>query len=493
MARIISLDGVHPVEVPLTVRFTDLPTIVTGVLTPWCGLEDVLDVQGPFVIWGLWIPEPALTRPAELRDLYGRGVFARAKRIYVEDELSLAWLEHFGVDRGKAQIAPSWEWLLQLNAAPIEGMGAYTPADAIEHTLRGSTGAICCSRPLLGEVKFGGPNPNHVMRRWAAKYGAGGAVVGDSADGLEWAARQLPRFGISSETIERSQNIARAVLGDIAARVGGPKEELTRILGEPGGDGAPDGPRTLALGSVFDPATHYTAHYYDGRGLRYAGADGTWKTYYGPGSSWAGFDKVVGILDKLDLGGPLLDIGCSSGDFVGRALRQGIEAQGVDLSKDAVDMAPADVRERLLCADITKVKLQKQFKTTTAWDFWEHIWPKDLDALSEAIYAMTAPGGHHVAIICTRGGGEQDFVAEPGVTFTKQNSVILCSGHVHIRDWAWWATYFTKRGWLLASQRALAFNVAIASDPELRQVQSWSPRNLMLLRKPARRNSWVWS
>jgi hypothetical protein len=475
-------DGLQTIYVP-GAEDTRL-TVVTGVLTPFNQLEQVLALTEPYVVWGLWVPEPALTLPAQMRTLYGQAIFDRAMRIFVEDELSREWLAHFGVDSGRVQIAPSCAWLAPPDGDP-RTLDAGVPDIAIRRAIRGDTGAIFCDVPALGEVKFGGVNPNHVMLRWAAKYGANNAVVTTAADEFETQARRREHLGVPETVIERARNTARAVLSELVSRPSAPRQKLAELLGPDGGDDLR--PRTLELGSVFDPATHYTAHYYDGRGLLYARADGTWQTYHGPAGSWGGFDRVVGILAKLDLGGPLLDIGCSSGDFVERALDHGIEAWGVDLSKDAIDMARPSTRERLLCADITKIAMQRQFRTTTAWDFWEHIWPQDLDALADAIYDMTEPGGHHAAIICTRGDGELDFVAEPGITFTEQNSVILCSGHVHIRDWAWWATYFTKRGWLLASQRALAFNVAIASDPQLRQCQSWSPRNLMLLKKPARR------
>ncbi|NEU74134.1 methyltransferase domain-containing protein [Hassallia byssoidea VB512170] len=252
-------------------------------------------------------------------------------------------------------------------------------------------------------------------------------------------------------------------------------------------------PRKLEIGTVFDPATHYTEEYYNGAGLEYIMPDGTWNIYYGPAPTWEGFYLVLEILDGIldkEQGRKLLDIGCSFGDFVHKAVQRGWDAYGVDISSKAVKRANPDVRDRIICSDVNKpneaLDRQAPFDLITAWDFWEHIYESDLDQLMAGLFKLLRPGGVIFNIICTSAQAERDFVMNKGEMFTQENSLKLCSGHITIHKWHWWVKKFIEHGYVFDYDLAYLFQVARAEDENsnFANIVSWSSRNLLVLRKP---------
>src|SRR5690606_31338601 len=88
--------------------------------------------------------------------------------------------------------------------------------------------------------------------------------------------------------------------------------------------------------------------------------------------------------------GRWLDVGCSTGHFVEAAAREGIEAQGIDVSPGAVEQA----RARGIAAEVARVEdfsPSGRFDAITAFDVIEHSrHPGEfVDRLREWI----APGG----------------------------------------------------------------------------------------------------
>jgi 2-polyprenyl-3-methyl-5-hydroxy-6-metoxy-1,4-benzoquinol methylase len=252
-------------------------------------------------------------------------------------------------------------------------------------------------------------------------------------------------------------------------------------------------PRRLEIGTIFNAANHYTEEYYNGAGLEYMTPNGTWDIYYGPAPTWEGFYLVAEMLEEIidqSQGRKLLDIGCSYGDFVRKAVQKGWDAYGVDISANAVQRSHPDVRERIICADIVcpneSLKTQAPFDVITSWDFWEHIYESDLDQLIDGLFKLLRPGGVMFNIICTSARNERDFVLKKGGAFTKENSGLLCSGHITIHRWNWWVNKFLEHGYVVDYNLAYLFQVA-RSENQLNgfaNLLSWSPRNLVVIRKP---------
>lgn len=439
--------------------------------------------------FGLWFDHAAVVGVAhEMRGALATVLqrLFKDRGIYVMDELSVEWAAHYELT---AQVGGHPAWLRRSDASPLNDVTviACTVAEAFHVAARGD--------PMLLLPKAdGGPgcaaqDSYSPLRRWAATYGMLDVLVSNEAEANVREGRAFPRERLAAEQA-RARETLRALVDPPIVNVGRvvtsfePASEVDGTLAAALAQ-ALDGPRVMDLGSVFDPSTHYDQNYYagpEGHGIRYPAPDRTWKTYYGPAKTWDG-NKVVArkLTELLPARGTLLDIGCGSGDFVNQMAAAGWEAQGIDISEAATKGNP-----RVICGDFTDpagAVEQGYWDLVTALDFWEHIWLRDLDRLLDATRELLRPGGLHFAIICTRGAAERDFVAEPGVRVTPENGWLLVSGHVNVRDWAWWARAFKRHGFKLRLDLAYLFQVKRNEDPGLATVQSWQAKNLLVLER----------
>jgi 2-polyprenyl-3-methyl-5-hydroxy-6-metoxy-1,4-benzoquinol methylase len=87
------------------------------------------------------------------------------------------------------------------------------------------------------------------------------------------------------------------------------------------------------------------------------------------------FAGRVRAIEKRIGRGRLLDVGASCGFFVEQALRSGFDAYGIELSSEAIAMAPEGVRERLILGDVNTLDLARlePFDVITAFDLIEHV------------------------------------------------------------------------------------------------------------------------
>jgi SAM-dependent methyltransferase len=430
--------------------------------------------------------------------------FFADRSIFVMDELSVEWAAHYGLT---ARLGGHPAWLAPSGARPSIGFNDLRVRD--EKRLDEAAFSVVCGTveeafnaavrgfPMLLLPKAdGGPgcasqDSYAPLRRWAATYGALDMLCASGAEAAERVPTAQP---FSRERLEVERARARETFEELLAPPAPPPLARCEALFEPAteADGvlaaalarALGGPRIVEPGMVFDPRTHYDENYYagpEGHGIRYMQPNGTWTTYHGPARVWDGNKVIAGVLNKLlprASEHSLLDIGCGAGDFVNQMYARGWDARGIDISDAATRGNP-----RVVCGDFAAGGIAPGWSVVTALDFWEHIFERDLDRLIDATAALLAPGGLHVAVICTRSAAEQDFVAEPGVRFTRENSWLLVSGHVNIRDWTWWAKKFREHGFKLRCGLAYLFQVMRNEDPGLSLVKSWQAKNMLVLER----------
>lgn len=268
--------------------------------------------------------------------------------------------------------------------------------------------------------------------------------------------------------------------------------------GAPGAPGAPvlqqgvDYGRELVLGDVFDPSTHYDADYYaDGLGLLYTERNGAKRVYRGPARDWSGFDLIGRFLHELVCGAAaggdqLLSIGCGYGSDVARFRRVGWPRSiGVDISDDVAATVPADL---VVHGDILDPSLWDRLpfapSVLCAWDLWEHIYLRDIPGLLEALWRYTMPGALMFACICTTSSSDEATLISPGEVFTPDNSWLLCSGHVTMQPWPWWARMFDEHGWSPRHDLAQLFQIARHNHPGFAEgTPSWSPRHFLVAQR----------
>lgn len=460
---------------------------------------------------GLWFPEFSVTRlDGALRMHLGAVMqLTDPKCRFVADKLSQDWSLHYGFE---SVVGGHPGWLADASCKDYDvpellGSPVVSCNDvgiAIAAALRG----IPCV--LHATHEWG--DTHHIeytpLVRFAMTYGLQNNLAYMEE---EVATKKRTVQPVPKEIVEAAQHTARTTLQrlithwkekqtmknnpDSILAAAGLETYVVEELRAAGFVGETTGPRELVLGTVFDPATHYTKEYYGGgAGLLYTDAAGKKQLYHGPAHKWGAHETIAKMLrlvvPGIGSGLSLLDIGCGAGDFVHNARKAGFDAYGVDISTAAIAAADPEVRDYLLCGDVTRPVAEwrastqpAQFDIITALDFWEHIFEPELDALIAGVKSLLAPGGVGFWIICTRSGKEQDWTIKRGDRFSKENSWLLASGHVTIRRWGWWVKRFSQHEMWPKHDTAYLFQVLRDEDPGLQTVQSWSTKNLLVVQR----------
>lgn len=88
--------------------------------------------------------------------------------------------------------------------------------------------------------------------------------------------------------------------------------------------------------------------------------------------------------------GTLLDVGCGEGHLVAELVRQGVDAQGVDLSLAAIRRAPPAIASRLQVASARQLPFADQsFQTVTAIHLLEQLSPAEIAPVLAELYRVS--------------------------------------------------------------------------------------------------------
>jgi SAM-dependent methyltransferase len=467
---------------------TDAGPILYGVLDPGhdAGLLFEAVRRGDCLgVGGFLLTENAVTDwPANLRERIG-WLLQQLPVVYAADDLSCEWGPHYGVNPLPGE---HLDWVADLEQCAILHGGDVRQYATAVQAARSRSAFVLRVFPRDGQAdsKPGRPDTYHLLHRFAARYGVPQEriIYGDA---------KLCDVGsvptVDPVRVVRAQHEAQAMLDAMIAgkKPKGTVDALDAMLSGVSVERAPSGRRRIALGTVFDPATHYQADYYDGTGVEYMQPDGTWATYHGTGLKWGGNEHVARFIDEIATanqiaGRRMFDFGCSSGDFVGHMLGRGWDVLGYDISQAAIDKAEPNAR-RSLTSKLTNIS--PPFDHVTAWDLLEHVWLRDVRGLLEQFFAWLRPGGLLWANICTHGDGEQGFDHQPGITFTKENSWALVAGHVTVHKWWWWRKQMRVAGFRPRDDLAQQWQVRRAEMPGfVGGTSSWSARNFIVMEKP---------
>jgi len=89
----------------------------------------------------------------------------------------------------------------------------------------------------------------------------------------------------------------------------------------------------------------------------------------------------------------VLDVGCANGAVLKCLKDLGIPAEGVEISRLAVDMAPEDVRGAIHIGDLRTLRLPRRYDLVLGLDIYEHFNPNRLDEYIARIYDLVEDGG----------------------------------------------------------------------------------------------------
>ena len=163
-----------------------------------------------------------------------------------------------------------------------------------------------------------------------------------------------------------------------------------------------------------------------------------------------------------DLGaGAVLDFGCANGAVL-KCLRDiGIEGEGVEISRMAVDRAPLEVRDSILIGDLATMTLPRRYDVALGLDIFEHLNPNRLDAYIGRLHGAVREGGSLFANIPAFGDDpvfgrifamdleSWDEDARAGRCFRSvpvDDYGYPKNGHIICADTRWWVGRFERAG-----------------------------------------------
>jgi SAM-dependent methyltransferase len=207
---------------------------------------------------------------------------------------------------------------------------------------------------------------------------------------------------------------------------------------------------------------------------------------YSEEAEWAGATYECYLRELLPVR-RLLEIGCGSGFFLERAVACGCgEVRGVEPSRHAVEMAPAGVRDRIVC-NVFRPGLfpPGSFDLVCAFQVFDHM--AHPAAVLEACREVLAPGGRALFIQHDAGAWANRLLGE--------RSPIIDVEHIFLYDRRTIARIFTQCGfevervfavrnryplsyWAKLAPLPAAFKSVISNSVVGRIPLSWSSGNL---------------
>ena len=167
---------------------------------------------------------------------------------------------------------------------------------------------------------------------------------------------------------------------------------------------------------------------------------------------------MVSLLNEYPPQGPVLDVGCGSGDLAVYLAEQGIEALGIDFVEEAIAQAnakkkslPPDVAERLdfrVADGLNPTGLNQTFGAVVDSGFYHLFDPEECALFAEELAHVIRPGGRY-------------YLHEFAVTFPVPN-VPRQVTEEEIRD-----LFTVERGWRVHVLREAEFLSQVAPVPAI--------------------------
>jgi len=133
----------------------------------------------------------------------------------------------------------------------------------------------------------------------------------------------------------------------------------------------------------------------------------------------------------------ILDVACSFGHFVSMMRKEGYDAHGSDISKEAISKAPKSVAEYVKIADIQKLPYEDNtFQLVTAFDILEHLY---VEEFMLAIKEVNRVAREFILIrIPAISYGAEPWLSDLSEKFKEVRE------HVSVYPWDFWVRRFVE-------------------------------------------------
>jgi cyclopropane fatty-acyl-phospholipid synthase-like methyltransferase len=236
---------------------------------------------------------------------------------------------------------------------------------------------------------------------------------------------------------------------------------------------------------VIDYEAHYDRDYFTGQ-KTYRDAKGVEHKYHGPALEWEFFSTIADSFNRVFpvSGKKILDLGCSAGDFARRLMvNHGADAYGVEISDYAINNCVAEMRGRILKADITTCPdvFGNAFDLITCLDCVEHIYDEDWDKTFDW---MLSKSKNIFLLIATASDANDVFVHKKGTPIPQNREGQAISGHIRVETPGFWLRYFKQKSIVVDWFKMYAFQMLREKHPAWLNTGGWRLANTWFLHKP---------
>lgn len=165
---------------------------------------------------------------------------------------------------------------------------------------------------------------------------------------------------------------------------------------------------------------------------------------------------VTALLDEYPAAGPVLDVGCGSGDHAVAMARRGLQVLGIDIVETAIEQArakaealPPDVARLLefrVADALRPTLLQREFGAVVDSGFYHLFEQDERERLADELAATVVPGGRYYLLA---------FATEFDIPNTPRK----------VSEDELRARFTAERGWHILTVRPAQFESRIAPVP----------------------------
>jgi len=190
----------------------------------------------------------------------------------------------------------------------------------------------------------------------------------------------------------------------------------------------------------FRPDFYDDSYYFGSRVFR---ENGEFQIYQPSVGHWTGWDIIRDVVMSTVKPQSLLDVGCSRGWFVQRMINVGVAAEGIDMSKAAIDRCAPGMKNYIQPARIQEIS--RKFDTVISFDVMEHIFLEDIPGFIAALKERAEK--HLVLNICVRDSSMKETTLKKNEPVPEDLEWMAVSGHVTLRDHNWWKVRIEDKDW----------------------------------------------